>query len=227
MDEDRDKDRADGERYQTIEAEGDEDEDEDEDESIAPPRKRARTTAKATSTSGVGLFLDLEASVSDEEGDDERDEDRMENFIDDEDEENEDNENLGRANLLETLEALGISHKDNTVWTEAIARAQRRAREDSARRSGSTKGKEKDIGPPSLWHVPVRRGREEEIASLLGGRLLALEETPPIRSIVGWCANPGYILIKTDAFDHVNYKSLEVRCPPDKRMDRPDDPHLF
>ncbi|KAG6805536.1 hypothetical protein H0H92_015040, partial [Tricholoma furcatifolium] len=101
------------------------------------------------------------------------------------------------------LEALGISHEDNTVWTEAIAHAQRRAREDSARRSGSAKGKEKDIGPPSLWRIPVRRGREEEIASLLGGRLLALEETPPIRSIVGRCANPGYILVKTDAFDHV------------------------
>ncbi|KAG6809003.1 hypothetical protein H0H92_002033 [Tricholoma furcatifolium] len=125
-----------------------------EDESIAPPQKHARTTiclntvvtyivslVRAKATSGMQLFLDLEASVSDdEEGDEEGDEDGVENFINDE-YEGTDNKNPGQANLIETLEALGISHESNTAWTEVIAHAQRRARE-----SRSDKGKGKDKG---------------------------------------------------------------------------------
>ncbi|KAG6804887.1 hypothetical protein H0H92_001830, partial [Tricholoma furcatifolium] len=99
------------------------------------------------------------AAVSDDEGGDFEDFEEGDNFINDDDEE--ENENVGRVNLLDTLEALGISHEENTEWTETIARAQRRARDDLWRKheglwTRTPKGKEKDLGPPSLWRVPVK-----------------------------------------------------------------------
>ncbi|KAG6823911.1 hypothetical protein H0H92_008646, partial [Tricholoma furcatifolium] len=169
-------------------------------------------------------FLDVEAAESDADDDDEEGQMDLEggDFIALK-EGDEGDEEPFTLNLEDTLRALSIVHENDNSWAEYINRARRRALE--ALSLSRATDKEDDLGSICMWCISVRRGREEDVAGLLGWSLIKNEnETSPIRSIVGRRTSPGYILVETNNYDDVltlcngvsNIYGLPVQVPPDE-----------
>ncbi|KAG6825026.1 hypothetical protein H0H92_005075, partial [Tricholoma furcatifolium] len=181
----------------------------DEHESAPPPRKRARTM-------DARAFLDVEAAESGSDEDDEEGQMDLEGG-------DEGDEEPSTPNLEDTLHALSIVHQNDNKWDEYIHRARRRAFEAlKLSRFDDDKG---DLTSVCMWRMSVRRGREEEIAALLGLRLIKDEDViSPILSIVGRRTSPGYILVETSNYNDVlslcngvsNIYGLPVQVPPDE-----------
>ncbi|KAG6823551.1 hypothetical protein H0H92_009829, partial [Tricholoma furcatifolium] len=93
--------------------------------------------------------------------------------------------NVDEDALVQTLQELRSiraldekSDDEDDQWTAFVGRATARAHEDGNTQSRSVQDEDEEA-PPRLWRIPVKRGREEAIASFLARKALPSKKASP------------------------------------------------
>ncbi|KAG6809092.1 hypothetical protein H0H92_001642 [Tricholoma furcatifolium] len=145
-------------------------------------------------------FLDLEAGESREESEEDLDPEEAD-FIDIDDDLTVADEELSRlSRQVHSAHANSPVRDQDSWWSALIERARFQARKDKLEVTATPEAE--DVRS-SLWRIPVKLGREEEIASILSQKTLPSDGWPFIRSILGRKSILRWIVIASDDLENV------------------------